>query len=92
MPLDAQEKSELVEAAGLAIDLDEPEGFIAALRRVALRKGENPRLSDQERVRWRLVATSMQGAIAELERDDRGAQSAQEGAQAGETGLDVPQA
>jgi hypothetical protein len=63
MLLDNQEKSELVAAAGLAIDLDEPESFIEALRRVALRKADNERLSDHERVRWRLVAQALVKAL-----------------------------
>jgi hypothetical protein len=67
MPLDEHEKSELVAAAGLAIDLDEPESFIEALRRVAGKKGDNARLSEQERNRWRLVGQSLQGALAALE-------------------------
>jgi hypothetical protein len=67
MPLDEHEKSELVAAAGLAIDLDEPESFIEALRRVAGKKSDNARLSEQERSRWRLVGQSLQGALAALE-------------------------
>jgi 2-hydroxychromene-2-carboxylate isomerase len=67
MTLNENDKSELVAAAGLAIDLDEPEGFIEALRRVALKKAETERLSDHERARWRLVAQALVNAQQTIE-------------------------
>jgi hypothetical protein len=82
MPLEANERSELVAAAGLAIDLDEPESFIEALRRVASRKGDNERLSDQERARWRLVARSLADALKVIEGEPKAPQAAQAAPQA----------
>ena len=67
MTLNANDKSELVAAAGLAIDLDEPESFIEALRRVALKKADAERLSDQERARWSLVAQALVNAQQTIE-------------------------
>ena len=67
MTLNENDKSELVAAASLAIDLDEPEGFIEALRRVALKKAETERLSDYERARWRLVAQALVNALQTIE-------------------------
>jgi hypothetical protein len=74
------EKSELDQAAQLAIELNEPEAYLASLQRAAGKKAQAAHLSEGERARWRTVAGAIDNALKGIQPADA-PQSAGEGEQ-----------